>query len=425
MTPLRSLTICVIAAALVGCKKDATFSEPVGPYASITWANAVPDTGLLTARVVDIVSNAGLFKAPFRTGLIYPLPIEAGTRRIKVFVHDSNPDIARLYFVDTTLTFVQDARYSFYVSGFARAGQSPPIRVVVAPVTLPVLTAGKFAIRVLNLAPTLAGATLADTTVAPDALIKPINVVATGSPEVTNVPFLSLSPYVVLDTGRYQLALTGTGSGAAPFVAAAVVPGTRGTSTAGSIGGSIVAGTVLTAVVLPRSVVGSKAPQAGRPTLRATDTTVAEASRRVFRSGDTVTVQSGTIQVLTNRIVGGVTKADSTVGGTGTRANTATARGDVVLVSGAAQPEYNGWFAVLAVADTLISCNPTDPTDTPTSCKAPNTVATTRFRFRYKIAGTPVSPATGTTSYRVYPPLSTADMTLPFVMFIVDKRPPN
>src|SRR6267143_5863400 len=399
MNRFASFVCCVVAIALVGCKKDATFTEPIGDFAGITWANLVPDTGKLDVRSLDIVSNAGLYQADFRTSLIYPQGIEAGTRHIKVFIHSTNPDTAKLFLVDTTFSFLVNEPYSFYVAGFARAGATPRARAVIAPATLPTLGPTQFAVRVLNLTPSLAGATTPDTTVAVGAV----------------------SPYVVLDTGRYEVALTATGTGAAPFVAAPVLPGTRGTPTVDAIGGSIVAGTVLTAVILPRSVPGSKAPQGGLPTARATDTTAAEASRRMFLSGDTVTAQSGSARVLVNRSGG---KADSTLGGTGTRSTTGVARGDVVFVSGATQPEYNGWFAVLAVADSL-SCSPVDPGDTAVRCNAANDTATTRFRFRYKIAATPVSPATGSPVFRIYPPIATSDFTKPYILFVVDKRPPN
>ena len=421
MNRIGSFVCCVALVALAGCKKDATFTEPIGDFASITWANLVPDTGQLDTRVIDIVSNAGLFRAPFRSSLIYPTGIEAGTRRIKVFIHSDNPDTAKMFLVDTTLTFIANEAYSFYIAGFARTGMSPSVRAVLTPATVPAVGAGQFAIRVLNLAPSLAGATTPDTTVAVDAWIKPVTTVATGTPEVTNLPFGTISPYVVLDTGRYSVALTATTTGAAPFVAAPVLPGTRGTPSVDAIGGSIVGGTVLTAVIMPRSVPASKAPQGGLPSAQGTDTSVAEASRRMFLSGDTVTVQSGSVNVLVNR---GGTLADSTVGGTGRRAATGVARGDVVFVSGATQPEYNGWQAVLAVADSL-SCAPVDAGDTATRCNAANAIATTRFRFRYKIATTPVSPATGTPVYRIYPPISTSDFTKPYVLFMVDKRPPS
>src|SRR6266576_461846 len=373
MNRFASFVCCVALVALAGCKKDATFTEPIGDFASITWANLVPDTGQLDTRVIDIVSNAGLFRAPFRSALIYPTGIEAGTRRIKVFLHSDNPDTAKMFLVDTTFTFVANEPYSFYLAGFARTGMSPRIRAVITPATLPTLGAGQFAIRVLNLAPSMAGSTAADTTAAVDAWIKPVTAVATGTPEVSNAAFGTVSPYVVLDTGRYAVSLTPTGTGAA-----AVVPGTRGTPSVDAIGGSIVGGTVLTAVVMPRSVPLSKAPQGGLPSPRPTDTTVAEASRRMYLSGDTVTVQSGSVSVLVNRSGG---KADSTVSGTGTRSSTGVARGDVVLVSGATQPEYNGWQSVLAAADSLL-CSIVDARDTATKCFAANAVATTWFRFR-------------------------------------------
>ena len=43
MTPLRSLAICAMATAVVGCTKEATFFEPLPDYAAIHWVNAVPD----------------------------------------------------------------------------------------------------------------------------------------------------------------------------------------------------------------------------------------------------------------------------------------------------------------------------------------------------------------------------------------------
>ena len=39
------MAICAAAVAVLGCKKDATFVEPIPEYAAIHWLNAVPDTG--------------------------------------------------------------------------------------------------------------------------------------------------------------------------------------------------------------------------------------------------------------------------------------------------------------------------------------------------------------------------------------------
>ena len=77
---------------------------------------------------------------------------------------------------------------------------------------------------------------------------------------------------------------------------------------------------------------------------------------------------------------------DSTVATTGTGAATGVVRFDNVLVTGATQPEYNGWQAVIQLADSL-SCAPVNVGDTSTKCAATNAVATTRYRFRYRISG--------------------------------------
>jgi len=114
-------------------------------------------------------------------------------------------------------------------------------------------------------------------------------------------------------------------------------------------------------------------------------------------------------------------RADTTIGGTGTKAATGVAAGNIVLMSGANESEYNVWQVVVAVADSL-SCAPVNAGDTSTKCKTTNAIATTRFRFRSRIAGTPTSPATGTPVYRIYT-AATADYTIPSVMFLVDHRP--
>jgi hypothetical protein len=439
MNRLPFFLVCVAAAA-AGCAKDSTFSEPLLPHAGITWLNGVSDTGQLDIRVIDIPSNAGFADMNFRGGSMYPLAIEAGQRRLKVFMSSGDPVIAQQYIVDTTYNFVADQDYTFYISGFARVATTPRPRAVIIPSNPPAPGAGQIAIRVLNLAPSFAGAALPDTTVAADAFVRKVNAAAGGAPGVTNLAYLGASTYTLVDTGRYAVGLTATGVAGPLFVEAAVPTGVLGTTTSNPIGGSRVAGSVITAVIMPRSVATSTAPQGGRPSLRSTDTTAAEASRRISRSNDTVTVQTGSVSILTNR---SPTKPDSTVGGTGTRASAGVARGDVAFISGATEAEYNGWQAVLAgsgalgaagVADTLL-CNPVDTdttggADTRSRCNAVNAVATTRFRFQFRVLGTPASPGTGSPQYRVYPALDASgiqatDFTIPFIMFVVDRRPPN
>jgi len=435
MTRVRLFACCVVLLAL-GCKKDATFTEPLPAYAHITWLNAVSDTGQLDVRVIDIPTNASFMDADFRTTQPFPLNIEPGTRHIKVFNSSTVDSIARKSLLDTSYTFVDDQPYSFYLVGFARPGSTPAMRAVITNLTPATPGPGQFAIRVLNLAPSLAGSIrpIPDTTAHPDAFILTTKTLPSTA-AFTNLPFNTPSAYINVDTGSYRLALTVTGTTDPMVVQASIPPGVAGASggTPG-VAGSRIGGSVLTAIIVPRSVPASAAPQT-RPTSSRTDTSTSQASQKITRSTDTVTVQVGSITILTNRRkAGGASQADSTIARTGTGASSGVTAGGVILVSGANETEYNGWQEVLSVVDTLI-CSPSDPGDVVTGnnrkCAPPadTTLASadtarTVFRFRYRIVGAPATPGTGTVVYRQYPAAYTAaDFATPQIIFVVDKRP--
>jgi len=435
-----TLFVCCVVAVAAGCKKDATFTEPLPNYAHITWLNAVQDTMGLSVRIVDIISNASFMNRDFRDAQFFPLSIEPGARHFKVFLSSSIDTIAKRFLLDTTYTFTDGQDYAFYLTGQARAGRPQPLRAMITPLTLPTLAAGKFAIRVVNLAPSLGWAlagTLPDTNAAPDVHILASNG-APGTPIAAGLAYGTATSYVVLDTGAYYVALTAPGTLAPKAVVGTVTPGTAAipaTSTP-AIAGSHFAGSVLTAIIVPHADTTSPAPKTrvGQGALQNTDTSVSEAARRFTLSGDTVTVQVGSIRRLVNRrAAGGARLADSTLSGTGTRAAAPVIEGSTILVSGVTQPEYNGWQAVM-LADTLM-CSPADPGDVVTGptrqCQPPadTTVASadtalTRFRFRYRIVGTPPAPTFVSPQYRVYPSQNAAtDFILPQLLFIADKRP--
>src|SRR3954471_15075407 len=198
------LFACAIVLLGLGCKKDATFTEPVPNYAHITWLNAVTDTMQLDVRVVDIPSNASFMDADFRSSLPFPLAIEPGDRHIKVFLSSTADSVAKISLVDTTFTFTEGQPYFFYLSGRARAGG---LRATITPLAPPTVPAGQFAIRFLNLSPSLAGSVRAipDTTAAPDIFITKRNVQPTGIPTVSGLAFGAVSPYVFVDTGAYRV----------------------------------------------------------------------------------------------------------------------------------------------------------------------------------------------------------------------------
>jgi uncharacterized protein DUF4397 len=438
MTRLR-LFVCCVAALGLGCKKDATFTQPLPNYAQVTWLNAIPDTGQLDFRVVDIITNGSFMDADFRTSQPFPLALEPGSRRIKVFNSSTVDSIAKKVVLDTTLTFTDGQPYFLYFYGRARTGAKQATLTNVAPPTPP---AGQIAIRFLNVANSFAGAprVIPDTNAPADIFVLGRNVKPSGAPAVAGLAYGALSPYVFVDTAA-QLHISLTSPGATdPVISQALLPpGEVASPGTPAIAGSRISGSVLTAVIVARADSPSAAPQ-GRPTSQRTDTSVSEAATRMTLSGDTVTAQVGSVRVLVNRRGGAScpttcpSRPDSTLRRTGTAATAPISRGQVILVSGATQPEYNGWQEVLGVDTTLI-CSPSDTLDVLTGanrrCRGPadTTVASadtalTIFKFRYRIVGTPVSPGTGNPVYRIYPAGYTAvDFRTPQILFIVDKRP--
>ncbi len=198
MTRLQFSLCCVLAVA-VGCKKDATFSEVQPPQAAVHWIHAVPDTGEMDMRPIDIISNAGLFDAVFRGSTMFYQGIEAGTRHIRVFMSSPNP--ASMGNVDVRFT-----RH--------------------ATDTLP------------------------------------------DTPAVAAIGYKAIGTYVPLvrdslaaDSVRVVVTAAGTKT---PVLFSIKLPrGTAGTTISNPIAGASVAGSVLTAVIVPASVVGSTAPQGG------------------------------------------------------------------------------------------------------------------------------------------------------------------
>ena len=263
MIALRSLVVCATVGAVVGCEKEATFVEPLPDYAAIHWVHAVPDTMQLDFRVVDMVSNAGSFDQNFRGFNPYPQGIEAGTRTVRVFLSSTTPAIASTVLQESSLTLAEGESYTYIQAGFARTGQTPARTTILLqddPVQPP---AGQIGFRIVN-----AGAGLG----AVDAWVRkrPVNAATADSlpdvRDVTNLGFGAAGNYamylrdsVAADTSRIVFTATGTKT---PILATVVAPaGVAGTPTAASIAGSRVGQSVLTALLVPRSVAGSAAPQ--------------------------------------------------------------------------------------------------------------------------------------------------------------------
>lgn len=273
MTPLRSLAICAAAVAVLGCEKDATFTEPIPDYAAIHWLNAVPDTGQQDIRVIDIVSNAGLFDANFRGANMFYQPIESGARTVRIFNSSTVDTIASQVLSTTTVNTTVGSGYTFIHAGFARTGGTPARTVLVIPDNPAAPAANQVGIRFINAAAGLGNldfnVTRKGSDTLPDAPLRG-NVAFGTAATYANVPADSMRVFhpragvdsiVFYDTLRVVVTAAGT---KAPILFTTILPlGSPNTinQVVQPIAGGAIAGSVITTVAVPRSVAGSQAPQ--------------------------------------------------------------------------------------------------------------------------------------------------------------------
>ncbi|HLB36487.1 MAG TPA: DUF4397 domain-containing protein [Gemmatimonadales bacterium] len=255
MRVLRLVSLAAIAASLTACERgtEGTPFEP-DPLAAVRFINAVPDTMAMDYRFVDFVTNAGMYDATFRTNQAHYQPVLAGQHTIRVFLSSTDVTVAPTVVNETNFTFVEGKNYTFLHAGFMRAGQSPAVSVNVVEDSPPTPTAGRIALRAVNLAAGLG------------AMDVFVGTATSGLPSATarwsNVAFGAFTPYVELDTAAYRVAATASGTTTPLVVANTAAPaGSAATGTSSAITGVRISGSALTIVLLPRSVAGSPAPQ--------------------------------------------------------------------------------------------------------------------------------------------------------------------
>jgi hypothetical protein len=259
MTRLKFSACCVLAVAL-GCKKDATFTEVMPPQAAVHWVHAVPDTGEMDMHPVDLITNAGLNDVVFRGSNMFYQGIDAGTHQIRVFMSSPDPVITRTPIVDTSVTLASPNSYTLIHTGFARAGSSPGRRLWVVTDAAPDPGAANVGVRILHAGAGMANVDVNLTRRATDSL--------PDAPAVANLAYLGIGNYLTItrDTllaDSLRVVVTAAGTKTPVLFSAKLPRGTPGTATNNPIAGAGVAGSVITAVIVPASVAGSTAPQGG------------------------------------------------------------------------------------------------------------------------------------------------------------------
>jgi len=261
MNSIRFSCLCVLMVGVAsGCKKDATFQEPVPPQAALHWVNAVPDTGVLDIRPIDIITNAALMDAPFRGANQFYQGIEAGTRRIRAFLSSGDPVVTSVPILDTSITLAADNSYSLIYTGFARTGQTPSRAMWVVPDTPTPPGANQVGLRILHAGAGLGNIDINVTRRAADTL--------PDAPLVGNAAYNSASGYFAfvrdtLTADSLRVVVTAAGTKTPVLLSLRFPAGVVGDSVSNPIPGVRVAGSVLTAVIVPASVAGSGAPQGG------------------------------------------------------------------------------------------------------------------------------------------------------------------
>jgi hypothetical protein len=245
--------LCLAAGVLTACEPEHVLKSPEIPTAGVRFVHAVPDTGAMDFRFVDIVENSAHYAVTFRANAnLYYKPARAGQRHLRIFRSGTTADVATIVVKDTVVTLEENRRYTFILWGFSRPGSNPPMRLSVIEDN-PADPGAQVALRVIN-----AGAGL-----------NPMNVgfnAGSGACPATvtwaNVPALSASAYVQVAPGTYRYCVTG----GADLNAVAPV-GDPGTVDIEAIPGTTVSGSAVTGIIFPRNVAGSQATSPTAPSI--------------------------------------------------------------------------------------------------------------------------------------------------------------
>jgi hypothetical protein len=251
-TPLRLPAAAALLLGVVACEDPGVTLAPVVDLAAVRYVHVVPDTSGIDWRPIDAVENSPFaLNMTFRAATAYQA-MGAGARKLRLFPSTTTASVTSIPVVDTTITFTADAFYTVLHLGLARTGGAPAHRLWVLQDEIPTNIGAQVALRVVHAGVGLGPVdvtTGATTTAATDALF-------------SSVAYGTATPYMMVSTGARALRATPTG-GTTALATVAVPTGTAGDPVAGltTIGGSNFAGSAVTAIIMPRSVAGTRAPQ--------------------------------------------------------------------------------------------------------------------------------------------------------------------
>jgi len=256
--PTGSVLACAGVLLVGACAKDAgPFASPAVPLAYTRFVNVVPDTFAMDYRFVDQVEGS-----PVTLGLAFRsfTPYQAtapGSRHIRVFPTSTDINVTSRFALDTTIAFEAGTYYTIAHVGFARTGSAPRQQFIVIADAAPNAGAS-VAVRAIHYA---LGSGAVDVFASPTggATALPL------SPAFGGVAFGTATSYAMLTPGTLALRATATGT-RAPVLADNTAPAGLPADPSPAVnlqavGGSSQAGSAMLAILTPRSVAGSAAPQ--------------------------------------------------------------------------------------------------------------------------------------------------------------------
>ncbi len=258
MRRIRHLSMLGLAAGvLTACQPETVLLSEDIPTAGIRFVHAVPDTGAMDLRPVDIVENNHFFGVTFRsTAQLYYRNARAGKRQFRIFMNGTTAAVASTVVKDTTVTLEAGKLYTFMLWGFARPGSTPGMRLTIIEDAAPAPAAGKTALRVVNAG---AGLGALDVTAFQDGTTAPT------SPTWAGVAELTASAYVIADTSRIRYRVTPSGSATTLFSDALALTGARGGVDFEALPGTQISQSGVSGIVFPRAVAGSQAGTSTTP----------------------------------------------------------------------------------------------------------------------------------------------------------------
>lgn len=260
MRRIVHLSLFCLAAVVGACEPEQIIETRAIPTAGVRFINAVPDTGAMDLRFVDLVESNAHFNTVFRNnavtsgGVTASTQIQfknarAGQRHFRIFLSGNTAAVASTVVKDTTVTLEAGKLYTAIVWGSARAGATPGLQLKFFEETPPD-PGSNVALRVINA-----------TSTAVDVRQYPTTGTVPAAETWPNLPGMSISSYVTVPPSQIRFNVRERASGNPVVADALALIGTPKTVDIEALPGTTIPGSAVTMIIFPGSVVGSTAPQ--------------------------------------------------------------------------------------------------------------------------------------------------------------------